>query len=120
MVSQDNSREKNTPSPKLESQTNLQILVNMLSLLSISPSTLNELSSVERISNKNMDAFLGFLLNQGLINKTKQGKKLTAVFYLTQRGINALKTFRPLEKKSQIEFESGEKKWAISKLVKRN
>ena len=120
MVSQDNSREKNTPSPKLESQTNLQILVNILSLLSISPSTLNELSIKERISNKNMDAFLGFLLNQGLINKTKQGKKLTTVFYLTQRGINALKTFRPLEKKSQIGFESEEKKWAISKLVKRN
>ena len=118
MVSQDNSEEKNTTSPKLESQTNLQILVNMLSLLFISPSTLNELSSVERISNKNMDAHLGFLLNLGLINKT--GKKLNAVFYLTQTGINALKTFRPLEKKSQIEFEYEEKKWAISKLVKRN
>ena len=120
MVSQDNSGEKNTHSPKLESQTNLEILVNTLSLISISPSTSNELASEERISNKNMDTYLGFLLNQGLIYKTNQGKKLTAVFSLTQRGLNALKTFRPLEKKSQIEFESDEKKWAISKLVKRN
>ena len=118
MVSQDNSEEKNTTSPKLESQTNLQILVNMLSLLFISPSTLNELSSVERISNKNMDAHLGFLLNLGLIKQNRQ--EIKCCFLLDSTGINALKTFRPLEKKSQIEFEYEEKKRAISELVKRN
>lgn len=120
MISQDNNEEKNTPSPKIESQTNLEILVNVLDLLSINPSTLNEIASKKSISNKNMDTYLGFLLHQGLINKTNQGKKLTAIFSLTQRGINALRSFRPLEKKSQIEFESEEKKWAISKLVVRN
>ena len=120
MIAQDNNREKNTPSPKIESQTNLEILVNVLDLLSINPSTLNEIARKKRISNKNMNTYLDFLLYQGLINKTNQGKKITAIFYLTQRGSNALRSFRPLENKNQIEFESEEKKWAISKLVVRN
>jgi predicted transcriptional regulator len=120
MISQDNNGEKNTPSPKIESQTNLEILVNVLDLLSINPSTLNEIASKKRMPNKNMNTYLGFLLHQGLINKTNQGKKLTAIFSLTQRGITALRSFSPLEKTSHIEFESEEKKWAISKLVVRN
>jgi predicted transcriptional regulator len=120
MISQDNSGEKNTPSPKLESQTELENLVNVLGLLSIrSHSTLNELASKKRISNKNMETYLSSLLNYGLLSKTSQGKKLTATFSLTQRGINVLRYFRPFEKKSEIEFESEEKKWAISKLVVR-
>jgi predicted transcriptional regulator len=120
MISQDNNGKKNTPSHKIESQTNLEILVNVLDLLSINPSTLNEIASKKRISNKNMKTYLGFLLHQGLINKTNQGKKLPAIFSLTQQGSNALRSFRPLEKTSHIEFESEEKKWAISKLVVRN
>jgi predicted transcriptional regulator len=120
MISQDNNGEKNRPWPKVERQTNLEILVNVLSLLSISPLTLTELASKKRISKKNMKTYLGFLLNQGLINKTNQGKKLTTVFSMTQQGIKAERSFRPLEKKSQMEFESEEKKWVISKLVVRN
>ncbi len=120
MISQDNSGEKNIPSPKFESQSNLEILVDVLALLSISPSTLNELASKKRMSNKNMKTYLGFLLYQGLINKTNQDKKSTTVFSLTQRGIRAERSFRPHEKKNQIEFESEAKKWAISKLVVRN
>ena len=121
MISQDNSGEKNTPSPKLESQTELETLVNILGLLSIrSPSTLNELASKKRISSKNMETYLGSLLNQGLIRKASQGNKLTTAFSLTQRGINVLAYFRPSQKKAQIEFQFEAKKWAISKLVVRN
>jgi predicted transcriptional regulator len=121
MIPQDNSGYKNTSSPKLESQTKLETLVNVLGLLSIrSPSTLSELATKKRICNKNMETYLGSLLNQGLIRKTSQGKKLTTTFSLTQRGINVLKYFRPSQKKTQIEFESEAKKWAISKLVVRN
>ena len=77
MISQDNIGEKNAPSPKLESQTKLETLVNVLGLLTIrSPSTSNELAIKKRISNNNMEIYLGTLLNHGLINKTSQGKKL--------------------------------------------
>jgi predicted transcriptional regulator len=121
MISQNNSGEKATPSPKLENQTKLETLVNVLGLLSIrSPSTLNELAIKKRIPSKNMEIYLGTLLNHGLIHKTSQCKKLIDSFSLTQRGINVLRYFKPLEKKSQIEFMCEEKKWAISKLVKRN
>ena len=121
MISQKNSGEKYKPSPKLDSQTTLETLVNLLGMLSVrSPSTLNELSIKKRISNKNMENYLGTLLKHKLISKTKQTKKLTDTFSLTQRGINVLRYFRPHKKKSQLGFISDEKKWAISKLVKRN
>ena len=121
MISQNNSGEKATPSPKLENQTKLETLVNVLGLLSIrKPSILNELVIKKRISNKNMETYLGTLLDHNLISKTSQTKKLSATFSLTQRGINVLIYFRPFKKKSQIRFISEEKKWAFSKLVKRN
>jgi predicted transcriptional regulator len=92
----------------------------VLGLLSTkSPSTLNELANEKRISSKNMKTHLGFLLNQGLISKTGQGKKLPAVFSLTQLGTYVLICFRPFQEKIQIESMSEEKKWAISKLVVR-
>jgi predicted transcriptional regulator len=121
MISQDNSGEKNKPSLKLESQTKLETLVNVLGLLFIKNlSTLNELAVKKSITAKNMETYLGLLLNQGLIRKTSQSKKLTAGFSLTQRGIDVLTYFRPFQTKSQIEPISEEKKWAISKLVVRN
>jgi predicted transcriptional regulator len=92
----------------------------VLGLLSIkSPSTLNELANEKRIPIKNMKTHLGFLLKQGLISKTSQGKKLPAVFSLTQLGTYVLIVFRPFQEKIQSESISEEKKWAISKLVMR-
>jgi predicted transcriptional regulator len=121
MISEDNIGEKYTPSPKLKNQTKLETLVNVLYLLSKrSPSTLDELASKKRISNKNMETYLDALLDQGLISKISQSKKLTATFSLNQRGTNVLIYFKPFHRKSKIEFISEEKKWAISKLVKRN
>jgi predicted HTH transcriptional regulator len=121
MISQDNSGEKNSLSPKLKCQTKLETLVNVLDLLyRISPSTLDELSSKKRISNKNMETHLDALLDQGLISKIGQSKKLTTTFLLNQQGINVLIYFKSFQKKRQIEFISEEKKWAISKLVVRN
>jgi predicted transcriptional regulator len=92
----------------------------VLGLLSIkSPSTLYEISNEKRISCKNMKIHLGFLFNQGLISKTGQGRKLPAVFSLTQLGTNVLIYFKPFQEKIQSESISEEKKWAISKLVVR-
>ena len=122
MISQDNNGEKKKFWPKFERQTNIEIMVNVLRLLSIGPLTLNELVSKKRISSKKMKTYLGFLFVQGLIiiSKTNQGNNLTTVFSLTQQGIKAERSFRPLEENSQIEFESEVKKWASSKLVVRN
>jgi hypothetical protein len=50
MISEDKNGEKNRPWSKFERQTNLEILVNVLSLLSISPLTLTELANKKRLN----------------------------------------------------------------------
>jgi predicted transcriptional regulator len=105
MVRQDKNGEKNALSSNLGSQTKLETLVNILGMSIINISTLSDLANEKKISSKNMKAYLGSLLNQGLIRKTSQDKKFKIAFSLTQRGINVLRYFGTCQMKSQIELK---------------